>query len=193
VTPRLPLAPLLAVLALTPVATAAQFPVQSFEVAGAYYAFVGEDLDFLEAAPRVQASIYGAVRGSLVGITGTWGRGGVEDFEQSFHEFGLGGTLRHSFGASSSIGGYASLHLGRTPQSTDLQPQSPGVEENGFTAGLSGGPEMDVGGARVFLGGEVLWQTMGDIRLIEGAPIASGGDRGWRLGGKLGILFGRTS
>jgi hypothetical protein len=171
-------------------AAAAQFPIQTVEVAGAYYAFAGEDLDGLESAPRVQVSVYGATRLALVGVTGTWGRGGIEGFDESFEEVGLGLALRRSFGTPGSLGGFLGVHLGWTRLSVELDP---GVEENGFTLGVSGGPELDVGGVRVFLGGEVLWQTMGDIRLIEGAPIGTGGDQGWRLGGKLGILLGRIS
>ena len=175
---------------LIPTVAAAQFPIQTVELAGAYYAFAGDDLDGLEAAPRVQASLYGATRLSLVGLTGTWGRGGIEGFDESYEEFGLGLTLRRSFGSPGSLGAFLGVHLGWTRLSVELDP---GIEENGFTMGLSGGPELDVGGVRIFLGGEVLWQTMGDIRLIEGAPIGTGGDQGWRLGGKLGVLLGRIS
>jgi len=187
---RRSLAACTALLLLVPSTGAAQLPLPAVEVAGAYYAFTGEDLDGLEPAPRIQVSLYGTTGLALVGVTGTWGRGGIEGFDESFEEVGLGLTLRRSFGAPGSLGAYAAVHAGWTRLSVELDP---GVEENGFTVGLSGGPELDVGGVRVFLAGEVLWQTMGDVRLIEGAPIGTGGDQGWRLGGKLGILLGRVS
>lgn len=172
---------------LLPRAVAAQVPIEAIELSGGYFAFGGDDFDGFEAGPGGQLSLLLDLGLPVaLGVTGTYGRGDVEGLDAKYREVGFGATGRYAPG-DGSVGPYLGLHAGWTRLTVDLSPDAADVETNGFALGPSAGLEIPIGGIRLTLGGEVLWRSMGSVRLAAGA--GDGGAKGWRYGAELGLVF----
>jgi hypothetical protein len=191
---KLPTIVLASALLAFPVGTAAQLGFAGAEVSAGFAGWSGDDLGDFGAGPRFKASIYTPAGPTLsVGLTGAYGRGDITDLDKTYEELGIGATLRRAFDTEGPLGFYGSLFAGWSRLSVDLAPENPRIQENGFAIGPALGVELALGGGRTRLtaGGELLWHSMGDIRLSSGAPsFAEGGDKGWHFGGTIGLFFG---
>lgn len=171
----------------------AQVPVEMIEVSGGYFGFGGDDFEGLQAGPRGRLTLLLGLGSPVsLGITGTYGRGGIEGADPSYTEWGLGGTGRATFGAPGATALYASLYAGWTRLSVDLGAPFPAVEENGFAIGPSLGVRIPVGSLALTVGGEVRYQSMGDFRLSgpgAGPNLGGGGTKGWRFGAEVGLIL----
>lgn len=178
----------LCLLGLVPALVSAQVTIESIELAGGLSAFGGDDFGDLEAGPRFQLSLYAPATPALaIGVTGTYGRGGIDGLDPSYQEIGIGGTVRHRFvGEEGDVGAYLGAYLGWIRVSVDLPPK---IDANGVMLGPVAGIDFPLGGVTLFVGGEMLWLTTGDFRIAEGlgVGIGSGGEKGWRYGGEVGL------